>query len=610
MKNFLVLLRYASNQKKQIALNILFNLIYILSSVFSLALIIPVLEFLFIPEKVVNTSIPEVSNTLSSWNIDSIKDSFVSWMTQIANQDKEMVLWLICLLLILGTVIKNIARYLALINIKILIYKSMEQLKAKVFNKLMNLPLSYFNHERKGDVMSRLSNDTKEIEWAMAASIEAIFKEPATILVYFAMLIFMSPILTLYILLILPVTAIVISILGKKLKAKSKESQEKQGALLSFFEEILGGIKIVKSFGAETIFKNKFDFINRESTRLNINVNKRVDLASPVSETLGISISAIILWIGGKMVYNNEIDASVFIGYFAIFSQLIPPFKQFSSAFYSVQKGVASANRIEEILHTDVEIHEKPNAIRISDLEKEISIQNVGFSYTDRQVLKNVSLTIPKGKKIALVGQSGSGKTTLTELIPRFYDVKSGSITIDHTDVKDLRIQDLRKLIGIVNQESILFNDSIRNNLLVGNPNASENELISALKMANAWEFVCQKEKGLDEIIGERGNKLSGGQKQRLSIARALLKNPQILILDEATSALDSESEKLVQEALNKLMQGRTTLVIAHRLSTILDADTIVVMENGEIKEIGSHEELIIQEGVYSKLYKMQFYGN
>lgn len=610
MKNFLVLLRYASNQKKQIALNILFNLIYILSSVFSLALIIPVLEFLFIPEKAVNTTIPEVSNSINSWNIDSIKDSFVSWMTQIANQDKEMVLWLICLLLILGTIIKNIARYLALINIKILIYKSMEQLKSKVFNKLMNLPLSYFNHERKGDVMSRLSNDTKEIEWAMAASIEAIFKEPATILVYFAMLVFMSPILTLYILLILPITAIVISVLGKKLKAKSKESQEKQGALLSFFEEILGGIKIVKAFGAEKIFKNKFDFINRESTRLNINVNKRVDLASPVSETLGISISAIILWIGGKMVYNNEIDASVFIGYFAIFSQLIPPFKQFSSAFYSVQKGIASANRIEEILVTDEEIHEKEDAKNIINLEKEISIQNIGFSYTDRQVLKNVNLTIPKGKKIALVGQSGSGKTTLTELIPRFYDVKSGAITIDNIDIRDLKINDLRKLIGIVNQESILFNDSIRNNLLVGNPDASEKELINALQMANAWEFVSQKENGLEEIIGERGNKLSGGQKQRLSIARALLKNPQILILDEATSALDSESEKLVQEALNKLMQGRTTLVIAHRLSTILDADTIVVMENGEIKETGSHEELIKQEGVYSKLYKMQFYGN
>lgn len=610
MKNFLVLLRYASNQKKQIALNILFNLIYILSSVFSLALIIPVLEFLFIPEKAVNTTIPEVSNSINSWNIDSIKDSFVSWMTQIANQDKEMVLWLICLLLILGTIIKNIARYLALINIKILIYKSMEQLKSKVFNKLMNLPLSYFNHERKGDVMSRLSNDTKEIEWAMAASIEAIFKEPATILVYFAMLVFMSPILTLYILLILPITAIVISVLGKKLKAKSKESQEKQGALLSFFEEILGGIKIVKAFGAEKIFKNKFDFINRESTRLNINVNKRVDLASPVSETLGISISAIILWIGGKMVYNNEIDASVFIGYFAIFSQLIPPFKQFSSAFYSVQKGIASANRIEEILVTDEEIHEKEDAKRINSLEKEISIQNIGFSYTDRQVLKNVNLTIPKGKKIALVGQSGSGKTTLTELIPRFYDVKSGAITIDNIDIRDLKINDLRKLIGIVNQESILFNDSIRNNLLVGNPEASEKELINALQMANAWEFVGQKENGLEEIIGERGNKLSGGQKQRLSIARALLKNPQILILDEATSALDSESEKLVQEALNKLMQGRTTLVIAHRLSTILDADTIVVMENGEIKETGSHKELIKQEGVYSKLYKMQFYGN
>jgi len=490
------------------------------------------------------------------------------------------------------------------------IYRSMERLKNKVFDKIMQLPMRYFNSERKGDIMARMSNDTKELEWAMSASLEAIFKEPATILIYLSLLVYMSPLLTLYVLLLLPVTAFIVSRLGKTLKSKSKESQEKQGGLLSFLEEVLGGMKLIKSFTAEPFIRNKFKKVNKETTQLAIAVNLRVDLASPVSETLGISISAILLWLGGNMVFQGKINPEVFIGYFAVFSQLIPPFKQFSTAFYSAQKGIAGANRIEEILATDIQIREANNPLPLPSFSNTIAFKNVSFKHGSQAILHNINLEIKKGQKVALVGQSGSGKTTLTELLPRFYDVSEGEIAIDGINIQAYSLNDLRKLIGIVNQESILFNDSILNNLKIGDQKASEQAIKNAIVAANAQEFIATKENGLNETIGERGGKLSGGQKQRISIARVLLKNPEILILDEATSALDSESERFVQEALSNLSKGRTSIIIAHRLSTILDADLIVVLADGRIVEKGTHNELLSLKGTYSKLYHLQFNGN
>lgn len=604
MKIFFQILRYAKGQGKEIFFNILFNLIYIISGAFSLTLAMPLLKFLFLSEK------PEVVEKTGNLDFNSVYQQLMSNFYVLVGENKSRALMLICLFLVISILIKNISRYLALVNLKILIFRSIEKLKNRIFNKILTLPMSYFNHEKKGDLISRMSNDTKELEWSMSTSLESIFKDPVTILIYLGILIYMSPMLTLYVLLLLPITALLISFLGKKLKSRSKQTQEKQGMLLSFLEEVLGGMKIVKTFNAEDFMRKKFGKVNKETTKLSISVNKRVDSASPISEILGIVIASILLWLGGNLVFHNKIEPEIFIGYLIVFSQLIPPFKQFSSAFYNTQKGIASANRLEEILDTDIKIYEKPNAKNLEQFKDKIVFKNVSFSYGRHNVLHNINLEIPKGKKVALVGQSGSGKTTLTELIPRFYDVTEGEILIDGHNIKDLSIFSLRKLIGTVNQESILFNDSIRNNLQIGNQSADEQQMLDALKMANALDFVNQKAAGLDEIIGERGNKLSGGQKQRISIARAILKNPDILILDEATSALDSESEKHVQDALDTLSAGRTTLVIAHRLSTILDADEIVVMSEGKIVEQGAHKELLGKNGLYKKLYQIQFQDN
>ncbi len=580
------------------ALNMLFNLIQIIAGLFSLALLMPLLDFMFNNNK---DAFRQKSSGGSDFN--SLYSDFIQWMTEFVQDNKREALFLICVSLVVATVIKNIARYMALYYLVILRNRVIQNIRKRVYDKILDLSISYFSDERKGDIISRMSNDVKEVEWSLMASLEAIFKEPVSILFYIGTLVYMSPTLTLYVIILLPLAAGSIALLGKSLRRKSKRNQEEQSSVLSFLEESLGGIRIIKAFVVEQVFRLKFKKLNDNSTNANIKVNHRGDMASPISETLAIFVAGVLLWFGGNMVFNGEIAGSAFLAYFAIFSQVIPPFKQLSQAFPMVQRGAAGMDRYEEILNTDIKIIEKANPISISDLTSGISYKNISFAYKTEKVLDGVSFELPKNKKVALVGSSGSGKSTLADLLPRFYDVAEGAIEIDGRDIREYKIDDLRSLMGIVTQEAILFNDSISNNILFGQTGHTMQEIEEAAKLANAYEFIMATEHGFDTVIGERGSKLSGGQRQRLAIARALLRNPPILILDEATSALDNESEKLVQQALDRLRQGRTTLVIAHRLSTIQDADEIIVMDKGRIVERGHHQELLAKQGYYYKLH-------
>jgi subfamily B ATP-binding cassette protein MsbA len=582
-------------------LNMVFNLIQIVAGLFSLALIMPLLDFMFNNNK----ELLERNLSKKQGGFNEFYTDFINWMTQLVQDDKRQALLYISIALVLATVIKNISRYLALYYLVILRNKVIQDIRKKVFNKMLDLPISYFSNERKGDLISRMSNDVKEVEWSLMASLEAIFKEPVTIVVYIATLVFMSPKLTLFVVVLLPIAGGSIALLGKSLRRKSKRNQEQQSLVLSFLEESIGGVRIIKAFVVESIFKKKFADINQSATTANIKVNHRGDMASPISETLGITVAAVILWFGGNMVFNEQLTGSAFLAYFAIFSQVIPPFKQLSNAFPMLQRGAVSMDRYEEILKADIKIAEPDNPTDFQQFNNTIEFNNVSFSYGTEEVVKQVSFSIPKNKKIALVGSSGSGKSTLADLLPRFYDVSKGEITIDGVNIKEISTEQLRSLMGIVTQEAILFNDTIANNIKFGLENVSQAQLEAACKMANALDFINETEHQFETVIGERGSKLSGGQRQRIAIARALLRNPQILILDEATSALDNESEKLVQEALDHLKEGRTSLVIAHRLSTIKDADEIIVLKQGEIIERGNHHQLIAQEGVYYKLSKM-----
>ena len=581
-------------------LNMFFNLIQILAGLFSLALVMPLLDFMFNN----NQDAFRQKSVGNAGDFNSLYNNFIQWMTEFVNNDKQAALFWICISLLVATIIKNIARYLALYYLVILRNRIIRDIRRDLYNKILDLPLSYFSDERKGDIISRMSNDVKEVEWSLMASLEAIFKEPVTIVFYIGSLVYMSPKLTLYIIVLLPLAAGSIALLGRSLRRKSKRNQEQQSAVLSFLEESLGGMRIIKAFAVEKVFRNKFTDLNNSSATANIKVNHRGDMASPISETLGIMVACVLLWFGGNMVFGGELIGSAFLAYFAIFSQVIPPFKQISQAFPMVQRGAAGMDRYEAILNTDIKIHEAAQPVAINELNSGIVYKDVCFSYNGSdQVLNNVSFEIPKNKKVALVGSSGSGKSTLADLLPRFYDTASGSISIDGTDIKQYRMQDLRSLMGIVTQEAILFNDTIANNIIFGHPTAGINEVREAAKLANALEFIEKSENGFETVIGERGSKLSGGQRQRLAIARALLRNPAILILDEATSALDNESEKLVQQALDNLRQGRTTLVIAHRLTTIQDSDEIIVLDRGHIVERGKHQDLLDRKGHYFRLY-------
>lgn len=603
MKAVFKFLRYATEYKGFILLNFLFNLLYVLLQLLSLLLIMPVLKFLFTRDAAV-PALDDKGIGIGTWFTGQYY-SFMNWFSEMVKGEPVKALGILCASLVAVTILKNISRYLAM-NFMVLIRNhSVRKMRTGIYERCLELPVAYFNEEKKGDLLSRMSNDMKEIEFALMVSLEALYFQPLNIIIFLGALVMLSPQLTLYILLFLPFTALVIGVVGRSLRKKSVKNQQLIGRVMSSFEETIGGMRVIKAFNASSFFNKKYAAEDLEYTKNNIGVQRRYDLSSPLSETIAILVSAALLWMGGNMVFDHKLDPEFFLTYFAIFSQLIPPFKGFSSALYASQKGMASLERIQELVNAPIVVKD-PEKPKKPEFTQTISFDHVSFGYSDTAVLHDIHLEIRKGQTVALVGPSGAGKTTLTDLVARFYDVSSGIIRFDDTDIRDFRQEDLRQLIGIVSQESILFNDSIRNNLLIGRQSASDAEMIAAAKAAHAHDFIMATESGYDTHIGERGSKLSGGQRQRLSIARALLKNPQILILDEATSALDSQSEKVVQDALEILMKDRTSLVIAHRLSTVQHADKIIVMDHGRIAETGTHDELIAKDGLYAGLIKLQ----
>jgi subfamily B ATP-binding cassette protein MsbA len=605
-------LKYVKGYWGYASLNIFFNILFSVFSVVSLALVMPFMDLLFKKDTADYLKVLREPARAFSLSTDYFVSEFNRTMASfIINSGKAEALFFICIMVFVLVFFKNLFRYLAMYFVAPIRNGVVRDLRNKLLSKTLNLPLSYYSDERKGDIMSRMTSDVQEIEWSIMQTLELIFREPLTIIISLSMLISISGYLTLYVLLFLPVAGIIVAVIGKSLKRNARKSKEILGNLFNIMEETLGGLKIIKAFTGETYIKNKFDKTNQEFYNQSVKVYRKTDLTSPISEVVVVGILMLILFIGGNMVLSESgvLSAAAFIGYFAVASQIVPPIKQITSAYNNIQKGIASEERIAKILDAEINIVEKENAKSISGFNSQIEFKNVSFAYRKGDsgyVLRKINLVIPKGKTIALVGQSGSGKTTLADMVPRFYDVDEGELLIDSVNLKDLKIKELRGLIGMVSQESILFNDTVFNNIAFGINSASEEDVIKAAKIANAHDFIVALPEGYHTNIGDRGGKLSGGQRQRLSIARAVLKNPPILILDEATSALDTESEKLVQDALSNLMQNRTSIVIAHRLSTIANADEIIVLQYGEIAERGNHNQLINQNGIYKKLCDMQ----
>lgn len=603
MKSLYPVLKYLKRHVRLIALYFVCNLLSVVFSLVSLTMLIPFLSLIFGKTQLV------LQNPGMHFSANGIIASFNFFLSQIIlRHGKVEALGFICLIVVLTILLKNVFLYLASYINSPVRTAIINDMRHDLFNKVLALPIGYFSEERKGDILSRMTNDLQEVEVSIISFLETAFREPFSILIYLIAMVKLSPQLTLFLLIFLPVTGLIIGRVSKSLKKQSTAGQSKLGDLLSIMDETLGGMRIVKAFNAEKEQHDKFLQNNRELFVIKNKINRRRDLASPMSEFLGIVVLCIVLYFGGRLALANPpmVSADVFITFIAIFSQIISPLKSFSTASYNIQKGKASAERIQAILEAPVTVTEKPNALPLKSFEHSIEFKDVGFGYQDHSVLKHIDLSIPKGKMIAIVGSSGAGKSTLADLVPRFHDVSSGQILLDGTDIRDYKIKDLRGLMGIVTQEPILFNDSIFNNIALGTESASEQQVMHAAKVANAHSFIMNKAEGYQTNIGDRGNKLSGGEKQRLTIARAVLKNPPILILDEATSSLDTESERMVQDAINHLMQNRTTIVIAHRLSTIQHADEIIVLSQGSIVERGKHTELIAKNGFYKRLVDMQ----
>ena len=606
MKTYFRLLSFAKPIEKFAIPYIITTLLYILFNTLNFALLGPLLKALLAPEEsgAVIVSKPE------SWDL---MDNFTFYLNEITlRYGRWNALQAVCGILLVANFLTNIFRYFSQRIMENLRAHTLLNLRNSIFNNIMDLHLGYFSNERKGDIISKVSSDVQVVQYSVTSTLQVVFKEPVTLLVYLALLFNISIELTLYSLLVFPISGFLISRIVKRLKTQAANSQRSLGLMIGFLDEALTGIKIIKAFNATEYIKNKFSSENLRYTRLTKSMAKRQQLASPVSEFLGVSMVAGIVLYGGSLILTgtSELDATAFITYIIVFSQILRPAKAITDSFSNIHSGIAAGERVLEVIDTKPAIIDSPRAISVSSFETEISFENVSFSYAEKLILNNISVKIPKGKTVALVGPSGGGKSTLMDLIPRFNEPKCGQVLFDGVDIKEIRADSLRHQIGFVNQESILFNDTIFNNISFGKPNATQEEVEEAAIIANAHDFILNTEYGYQTNIGDRGMKLSGGQKQRINIARAVLKNPPILLLDEATSALDTESEKLVQEALNKLMINRTTVVIAHRLSTIQNADKIIVIDAGRVIEQGSHADLIRSNGLYKRLIDMQTFND
>lgn len=617
MKQLIEIYKASFFYKGRAFATIIFNLLFVVFNLLSLVLFVPFLQVIFPTE----TKVPKkdlVEPVFQNFEgvtglVEYVKSYYNYFMHQMAEDDPKQALFFVCVSVVLAFFCKSLFRYLAIYHQSQLRMAVVRDYRDKLFKKSMVLPMSYFTEEKKGDLMARMNGDVNEVEVAVVSMLELLFRDPLSVIITVSVLIYWSPALTLFSFILLPISALIISQIGKSLKRTASKGQKQLGVVFSFLDEYLGGIRIVKAFNATGEAIKKFATINLHHQRLITRTFRKRDLSQPLNEFLGAIVMVMIVWYGGSMILDgsaaNDFKGEQFIGFIIVFSQLLVPVQNIAKNTANLSKAKASQDRIDEILNLDEKIKDPETPLCLHPLSKGIRFKEVNFAYGDIDVLKQINFDMPLGKTVALVGESGSGKSTIADLLPRFYEVKAGGIFFDDTNIKEVTLEDLRAQIGIVSQESILFNDTVFNNISFGSPNASREEVIQAAKIANAHEFIEGLEEGYDTVIGERGNKLSGGQKQRVSIARAVLKNPPVMILDEATSALDTESEKLVQDALDKLMQNRTSLVIAHRLSTIKNADQIIVLKKGEIVEKGTHAELFALKGHYYKLSTLQGVG-
>jgi subfamily B ATP-binding cassette protein MsbA len=601
MKKFFRIISYIKEYKAQMAWYSLFITLSIVFSLFSLGMLTPFLDLIFGKSSL--SSLP-----VNAINASSIKDVIYGFLqNNIAKYGKSYALGWICLFIIVSIFLKNLFLYLSYYFLAPIRNEVTRKYSKLLYNKILALPIGYFTEQRKGDILSRSSNDIAELENSVVGALEGLIKEPLNIIGILIFLFFISFKLTLFVFVLLPIAGFIVGRIGRSLKKQTNKAQVKWGEILSQMEETLTGLRIIKGFNAEQKVKKQFYGLIDDIFGIKNRISYRRDLASPISEFLGVTILSGVLWFGGNLVLNGDIlSPGSFITYVALFSQIINPAKALSQAIYNVNRGTATLDRLNEILEAPVTVNDIADPMLLNEFKDSISFENVGFSYQDDSILHNINLTVKKGKLVALVGSSGAGKSTLADLVPRFHDVSEGQLLIDGINIKNYSLHSLRKQISIVTQEPILFNDTIAANIALGKPEATEDEIIAAAKIANAYDFIIKKEGRFNSTIGDRGSKLSGGERQRLTIARAVLKNPPILILDEATSALDTESEKLVQDAINNMMQNRTSIVIAHRLSTIRHADEIIVMQKGKIMERGNHETLLAQNGYYQKLIEMQ----
>ena len=603
MKKYSRIFSYLKNYVPQILLYFLFTVLAIIFSIVSIGMLMPFLELIF---NIGSNSITDIAQHSGNPVLNFIRNTLTSLISN-PHIGKLNTLVIICCFIIITIFLKNLFLYLAAYILNPLKNSIVNDLRSELYNKILQLPIGYFTEKRKGDLVSRMTNDVNEVESSVVGTLEGWIRDPLTIIFNIGFLFYLSPQLTLFLIVLIPIMGFVIGRVTHSLKKQSSVAAIKSGQSVSILDETLSGLRVIKAFNAEALLRSKFFEVNDELLNAKNHIGYRKELASPLSELMGVIMFSIILWYGGSGILSGKLPlaGSVFLGYLALFYNIITPAKSLSTSFGNMQKGSAAIDRIEEVLKATITVDDNINGKKLEQFSNSIQFKNVSFNYEDVTILRNINLTIEKGKTIALVGASGAGKSTLADLVPRFHDVSSGEILIDGINIKDYSLKSLRDQISIVTQEPILFNDTVANNIALGEQNASEDDIINAAKIANAYSFIQHKEEKFNANIGDRGSKLSGGERQRLTIARALLKNPPVLILDEATSSLDTESEKLVQEAINKMMENRTSIVIAHRLSTIRHADEIIILDKGEIAERGTHESLLNAQGIYHRLVQM-----